>query len=309
MKLLITGGAGFIGSHIADACIAIGHDVTIIDNLSTGVIENINPKAKFINIDIGDEAVSNVFREGNFDILIHHAAQIDVRVSVGNPKFDAHTNIVGSLNLYECCKEFGVKKIIFASSGGAVPGEQEYFPADELHPANPCSPYGISKFTNEKYLFYYKEIYGIDYAVMRYTNVYGPRQNPHGEAGVVAIFAMKMLSGKQPVINGDGKNSRDYVYVGDVARANLLALQPEVSGIYNVSTAVEHDVNFIFRTIKKLTGSDCEEIHVEAKAGEQRRSVCSYEKFLNNHGWKPEVEFAKGLELTVDFFKEKFAAK
>lgn len=305
MNILITGGAGFIASHITDAFVKNGHNVTIIDNLSTGKVENINPNAKFIEMDICSKQVSDVFKEGSFEILCHHAAQIDVRVSVSDPQFDAISNIVGSLNLYEQCREFGVKKIIFASSGGAVPGEQEYFPADELHPANPCSPYGISKLTNEKYLFYYKSVYGIDYVALRYTNVYGPRQNPHGEAGVVAIFAMKMYSGQQPLINGDGMNSRDYVYVGDVVKANLLALQPEVSGIYNVCTAREHDVNYIFRTLKRLTGANCEEIHGPAKAGEQRRSVCSFDKFLKLHGWEPEVDIDSGLEKTAEFFKEK----
>ena len=192
-------------------------------------MENLNPKAKLFEMDIINEKVKEIFRNEKFDMLNHHAAQMDVRFSVNNPIFDAKTNIIGGINLYESAKESGVKKIIFSSTGGAIYGEQDYFPADEEHPLRPCSPYGIAKLANEKYLYYYKDAYGIDYVALRYANVYGPRQNPHGEAGVVAIFANKMLFGKQPVINGDGLNSRDYVFVADVVRANLLALKADVS--------------------------------------------------------------------------------
>ncbi|OGU16103.1 MAG: UDP-glucose 4-epimerase [Ignavibacteria bacterium GWB2_35_12] len=304
MKILVTGGAGFIASHIVDAYINAGLDVFIIDNFSTGRRENVNPKATLIEMDINDEKVDELFKKEKFDIINHHAAQMDVRFSVDNPGFDAATNILGSLNLYESAKNHGVKKIIFASTGGAVYGEQDYFPADENHPTRPCSPYGIAKLANEKYLFYYKEVYGIDHVALRYVNVYGPKQNPHGEAGVVAIFINKMISGSQPIINGDGLNTRDYVYVADVVKANLLALNENVSGIYNVATGIEHDVNFIFRTLKELTKSDCKEIHGEAKAGEQRRSVCTSGKIYKEHGWKPDVLFNEGLSKTVDYFKK-----
>ena len=303
MKIVVTGGAGFIGSHISDAFISNGHDVTIIDNLSTGKIENVNPKAKLLITDINDKKIPDIFLVEKYDILCHQAAQMDVRLSVRDPRFDAQNNIIGSLNLYEAAKESGIKKILFASSGGTVYGEQDYFPADEEHPLRPCSPYGISKMVNEKYLYYYSQVYGIDFVSMRYGNVYGPRQNPHGEAGVVAIFTEKMLSGNQPVINGDGLITRDYIYITDVVRANLLALNDEVSGIYNVTTGLEHDVNFIFGKLKELTGSDCTEYHGEAKAGEQRRAVCSNHKYFDQHGWQPEVPFEEGLKLTVDYFK------
>ncbi|MBI5325183.1 MAG: NAD-dependent epimerase/dehydratase family protein [Ignavibacteriae bacterium] len=233
MKILVTGGAGFIASHITDAYINAGHDVFIIDNFSSGRKENVNHKATLIEMDINDEKVDELFKIEKFDIINHHAAQMDVRFSVDNPRFDATTNILGSLNLYESAKKYGVKKVIFASTGGAVYGEQDYFPADENHPTSPCSPYGIAKLANEKYLFYYKQIFGMEHVIFRYVNVYGPRQNPHGEAGVVAIFINKMLSGNQPVINGDGLNTRDYVFVEDVVKANLLALKSNVSGIYN----------------------------------------------------------------------------
>ncbi len=305
MKILVTGGAGFIGSQIVDAYIEKGHEVVIIDNLSSGKVENVNPSAKLYKKDINDDGINELFLDEKFDIVCHQAAQMDVRVSVDDPFFDARTNVLGSLNIYEACKNSGVKKIIFASSGGTIYGEQESFPASENHPTNPCSPYGITKLMNEKYLFYYREVCGIDFVALRYGNVYGPRQNPHGEAGVVAIFTNKMLSGGQPVINGDGKITRDYVYVGDVVRANLLALSDEMSGSYNVGTGVEIDVNYIFRELKRLTGSDCKEVHGPAKSGEQRRSVISYDKLKNNFGWMPETDFAAGLEKTVEYFKSK----
>ena len=307
MKILVTGGAGFIASHITDAYISAGHEVVIIDNMSTGKNENINPKAKFIELDINDPQISDIFKAEKFDVINHHAAQMDVRVSVNDPKFDAHTNILGSLNLYEAAKDHGVKKIIFASSGGTVYGEQEEFPAKEEHPLRPVSPYGISKLSNEKYLYYYKEVYGIDYAVLRYANVYGPRQNPHGEAGVVAIFAKRMLEGNKAIINGDGKNTRDYVFVDDVVKANVLALNDEMTGEYNIGTGVESDVNYIFSALKELTGSDCEEVHGEAKSGEQKRSVISFEKIYKQNGWKPTVKFKEGLDSTVEFFKGKMS--
>jgi UDP-glucose 4-epimerase len=304
MKILISGGAGFIASNVVDAYINEGHDVFIVDNFSTGRKENVNPKATLIKMDINDEGIPNLFKAERFDILNHHAAQMDVRFSVDNPRSDATTNILGSLNLYESAKKFDVKKIIFASTGGAIYGEQDYFPADENHPTKPCSPYGIAKLANEKYLNYYKEVYGIDFVALRYSNVYGPRQNPHGEAGVVAIFIDKMLTGGQPKINGDGLNTRDYVYVSDVVNANLLALRKDVSGILNVATGIEHDVNYVFKKLKELTGSNCRDVHGEAKSGEQRRSVCSFEKFKNKHSWKPECSFDEGLKETVEYFQE-----
>lgn len=303
MKIAVTGGAGFIASHVSDAFVGQGHEVVVLDNLSTGNISNVSKKAKFIEIDITDEAIIQVFKEEKFDILCHHAAQMNVRLSVDEPKFDAHTNIIGGLNLYQSALETGVKKIVFASTGGAIYGEQDYFPADEEHQLRPCSPYGIAKLANEKYLFYYQEVFGIPYTILRYANIYGPRQNSMGEAGVVAIFASRMLAGQQAIINGDGKNTRDYVYIDDVVRANLLAIKDNVSGIYNVATAKEYDVNYIFRKLKEITVSNCEEMHGEPKKGEQRRSVCSFEKFKKHHGWQPEINIDDGLRRTVEFFR------
>ncbi|MCX7879161.1 MAG: NAD-dependent epimerase/dehydratase family protein [Ignavibacteria bacterium] len=303
MKILVTGGAGFIGSHIVDAYINLGYDVTIVDNLSTGSQKNLNSKARFIKMDINDSIIEELICDEKFDIINHHAAQIDVRISVENPFFDAQTNILASLRIYESAKKSNVKKIIFASSGGTVYGEQIYFPADENHPLLPCSPYGISKLANEKYLFYYKTIHNLDYVALRYSNVYGPRQNPYGEAGVVAIFTKKFLIGEQPIINGDGFNTRDYVYISDVVRANVLALKENVNGSFNIGTGKEHDVNYIFQKLKEITGSNLPKIHGPAKPGEQRRNSLSYEKFYLATGWKPEIDFDEGLKKTVEFFK------
>lgn len=305
MKILVTGGAGFIASHVTDAYINAGHSVVIIDNLSMGVEENINPKAKFYQLDIRDEKVKEIFEQEKFDVVNHHAAQMDVRKSVEDPMFDASVNIVGVLNLLENCKKFEVKKFIFASTGGAIYGEQDYFPADEDHPLRPLSPYGITKLATEKYLFYYEQVFGLPYIVLRYANIYGPRQNPHGEAGVVAIFTKKMLEGEQPHINGDGKQTRDYVFVNDVVHANLLALEYNKSDIFNIGTGIETDVNTLFKEIKKLTNSNCNELHAPAKKGEQLRSVLDTRKIEKVLNWKPQYNIEEGLRLTVEFFKNK----
>lgn len=306
MKILVTGGAGFIGSNIVDALIEKGHDVSVVDDLSSGSIENLNPRAKFYELDIRDQSLEKIFAENHFDVVNHHAAQMDVRKSVADPLFDASVNIVGSLNLLQNSLKYGIKKFIFASTGGAIYGEQDYFPADESHPTRPLSPYGIAKLSVEKYLFYYKVVHGIDHVILRYANIYGPRQNPHGEAGVVAIFVSKMLSGGQPVINGDGKQTRDYTFVGDVVKANLMALDYKGSEIFNIGTGKETDVNYLFAKIRELTQSQCDEKHGEAKAGEQMRSVIDYSKAERMLGWKPTVSLDEGLKVTVEYFKNKF---
>jgi UDP-glucose 4-epimerase len=315
MKVLVTGGAGFIGSHIVDAFIARGDSVTILDNLSSGSTENLNPKAEFIEGDITDgKLVHKIFRERKFEIVNHHAAQLDVRKSVADPVFDCQQNIIGSLNLLEAAKEVGsLKRFMLASTGGAIYGEQDYFPADEKHPTRPISPYGVAKRSIELYLHYYQAVHGIEYVAFRYTNVYGPRQSPHGEAGVVAIFTEKLLDGEECVINGDGSQTRDYVYVGDVVRAHMLALdklkgsdKDDRSSIFNISTATETDVNEIFQILSELTtNGEAKAKHGPSKAGEQQRSVCSYgyvEKIL---GWRPEMTLIEGMRETVDFFQRK----
>jgi UDP-glucose 4-epimerase len=303
MKILVTGGAGFIGSHVTDAYIAAGHQVMVMDDFSSGVQSNINPKARVVRVDIRSEKAKEVFASEKFDVVNHHAAQMDVRRSVTDPVFDAGVNILGTLNLLENCRQFGVKQFIFASTGGAIYGEQDYFPADENHPTRPLSPYGISKLSVEKYLFYYNQVHGLRYAILRYANIYGPRQNPHGEAGVVAIFTTKMLSGGQPVINGDGKQTRDYVFVKDLVRAGVAALDFKNSETINIGTGIETDVNELYRILNQLTGANIREVHAEAKKGEQMRSVLTAEKAFKLCGWKPTVTLEQGLAETVEFFK------
>jgi UDP-glucose 4-epimerase len=304
MKVLVTGGAGFIASHITDAFIEEGHSVFVLDNLSTGFKKNINSEARFIDADIRDRSLSKIFEEEKFDVINHHAAQMDVRRSVADPAFDADVNIIGTINLLQNAVKHSVKKFMFASTGGAVYGEQEYFPADEKHPTSPLSPYGISKMSVEKYLYFYHTQYGLKYSILRYANIYGPRQNPHGEAGVVAIFTRKLLNGEQPVINGDGKQTRDYTFVKDVVKANLLTLNDEESEIYNVGTGKETDVNELFGMINKFTGKGQTEKHGPAMPGEQLRSVITSEKLKQKFDWSPATSIETGLENTVKYFKE-----
>lgn len=303
MKILVTGGAGFIGSNIVDAYIDAGHDVVIVDDLSTGRKRNINPQATFVEMNIIDPAIEGVFQEHRFDVVNHHAAQMDVRRSVEDPIFDAKSNVLGFLNILQSCAKFGTRRVIFASSGGAIYGEQDYFPADEEHKTQPYSPYGITKLVGEKYLFFYDLTYGIKYTALRYANVYGPRQNPHGEAGVVAIFSKMLLSGKQPVINGSGEQTRDYVYVKDVVKANLLALENKESDIFNIGTGIETDVNQLYRALSELTGAHLPEKHGPAKAGEQMRSVVDTAKIQKALGWKADYDLKGGLAETVEYFR------
>lgn len=304
MNILVTGGAGFIASHIVDAYIKEGHNVVIVDNLVTGRKENINPKATFYEMDIRDPKIEELIKKHNIEVINHHAAQMDVRKSVEDPIYDAEINVLGVLNLLEGAKKHKIKKFIFASTGGAIYGEQDYFPADENHPLRPISPYGITKLTTEKYLYYYNVEFNLTYAVLRYANVYGPRQNPHGEAGVVAIFTNKMLKGEKPIINGDGTQTRDFVYVGDVVRANLLALNKIENEIYNIGTGIETDINTLFRIIRNYINPDIPEEHGPAKPGEQKRSCLSYLKIKSALGWEPQVTIEEGLKKTVDYFKK-----
>ncbi len=304
MKILVTGGAGFIASQVADAFINEGHQVLIVDDLSTGFEKNINPKAKFIKANICDLELSKLFEKEKFDLINHHAAQMDVRRSVADPIFDANINILGTINLLKNAVKTGVKKFMFASTGGAVYGEQKYFPADEEHPSNPLSPYGISKLSVEKYLYFYKAQYNLNYTILRYANIYGPRQNPFGEAGVVAIFSSKLLKDELPIINGTGKQTRDYVFVGDVVKANLVTLDDHESEIYNVGTGIETDVNELFGLLNKITGKQREEKHGPAAPGEQMRSVITSDKIFNKFSWRPSTSLEEGLKKTVEFFAQ-----
>lgn len=304
MNILVTGGAGFIGSHIVDAYVKNGHQVVVLDNLTTGRKSNLNPGAVFVQGDIRDPKTAEIFQRYSFDVVNHHAAQMDVRLSVVDPIFDAENNIIGLLNILQNCVKTGVKKVIFASSGGVVYGEQELFPADENHPQRPYCPYGVAKLTGEKYLFYYAITYGIKYTAFRYANVYGPRQNPHGEAGVIAIFLEKLFKQEQAVIYGDGGQTRDFVFVEDVAAANLAALNGADNEILNIGTGVETSIAEIYNHLNELTAAEMPIKYAPAKSGEQRRSVIAVEKAAKVLQWRPRLSLREGLSRTVDFFKE-----
>jgi len=304
LKVLITGGAGFIGSNVADGLLEKSYEVIIIDDLSNGKKENIPEQAKFYKCDIRDKKIHSILKSEKPDIVIHNAAQLSVRISVENPLMDADINIIGGLNVINACNAYNVKKIIFASSGGTVYGEQKYFPADEKHPTNPISPYGVAKLATENYLYYFYKTYGLKYISLRYGNIYGPRQDPYGEAGVVAIFSSKILKGKNPTINGDGLQTRDYVYVGDAVSANLKAIESNFVGPLNIGTAKETNVVELFKILKEVSGKDdIEEVHGPPKEGEQRRCQLSYELAKKVLGWQPEVSIEEGLKLTYNWFK------
>ncbi len=309
MKILVTGGAGFIGSHTADRYREAGHEVVLLDNLSTGDQSNVGPGIRLVVGDVRDrDFVNELFEDEKFDAVNHHAAQLDVRISVADPVFDAEQNIIGSLVLLDAADRTDVERFIFASSGGTVYGEQQVFPADESHPTEPISPYGVAKLAVEKYCGYYRYSGKLKTAILRYTNIYGPRQSAAGEAGVVAIFCTKMLIGEGPTINGSGEQTRDYVYVGDVAEANLRALEyldDHDHGVFNVATNTEVTVNELFGHLNRLAGGDFSELHGPAKPGEQFRSVCSYDHAAKELGWKPTVSIEEGLERTFSFFREK----
>jgi UDP-glucose 4-epimerase len=303
VRILVTGGAGFIGSHVVEAYITAGHEVFVVDDLSTGKAEQVHPQAHFLRADIQDAVVRRLMVQERIEVLNHHAAQMDVRRSVADPLFDARVNILGLLNVLEGAREAGTKKVLFASSGGTVYGEQEIFPAPEDHPTRPISPYGVSKRAGEHYLYFYQVQYGLPYIALRYANVYGPRQDPHGEAGVVAIFTSRLLSGVQPIINGDGKQTRDYVFVSDVARANLAALHATYTGPLNIGTGIETDVNQLFYALRALIDPAVPEVHGPAKPGEQRRSVLAWDRAATVLGWRPQVPLADGLQQTVAYFR------
>ena len=306
MPTLVTGGAGFIGSHVVDALIDRGHDVHIIDDMSGGREENVAGNATLHRLDIRSEDVDDLWREHRFDTMYHLAAQMDVRKSVADPSYDADVNVRGLLNLMEAGRQNGLQRVIFSSTGGAIYGEPAYVPQDEQHPLQPVSPYGITKLCSEKYLYFYHASYGIESVSLRYGNVYGPRQNPHGEAGVVAIFAERMLRGDQPIIHGDGKQTRDYVHVADVVRANMEALNVPGSRVINIGTGVETDVNELFRILRDTLAPDMPEEHGPAKPGEQQRSVLAFERARRVLGWSPGIDVRTGLRETAEWFAERF---
>jgi UDP-glucose 4-epimerase len=301
----VTGGAGFIGSHVAEAFLAQGRRVLILDNLSGGRRENVPPGAELHVLDIRSKEAAELVRESGIEILVHHAAQMDVRRSVEDPIFDADVNVLGSLNMAEAARRGGVRQILFASTGGAIYGEQDYFPADEKHPARPVSPYGISKRSFELYLFYYSVTYGLDATCLRYANVYGERQYPHGEAGVVAIFLNRLLAGEAPTINGEGLQTRDYVHVSDVVRANVAAAGRPGYHIYNVGTGVETSVVDLYKEIARSLGSDLQAKHGPAKQGEQQRSVVDGGLGRRELGLPRPIPLSEGVARTAAWFRER----
>lgn len=303
MRILVTGGAGFIGSHVVELLLSRGHEVAVVDDLSSGKRENIPKGAQFYELDIRT-GCSEAFREFRPNALCHQAAQMDVRRSVREPDFDADTNILGTVRLLQSCVEHEVRRVVFASTGGAIYGEQNAFPAPENHPQYPISPYGVSKLTGERYLHFYSVQYNISYAALRYANVYGPRQDPHGEAGVVAIFAGNLATGRSSTINGSGEQTRDYVYVGDVARANILALENAApSGAYNIGTGTETSVSDLYERMRRLSRKALLPEYGPAKPGEQLRSCVDASKAARLLSWKPEVDPASGLTETLRFFE------
>ena len=302
MRILVTGGAGFIGSNVADRFVALGHDVAVFDNLSSGFREFVPAKAAFYEGDLADaSAVERAIGDFKPEIVDHHAAQIDVRKSVSDPVFDARVNILGSIGMLQACTKHGVRKVVYASTGGALYGEGRQLPATEDHPVNPEAPYGASKHTVEHYLYIWRLLHGLDYTVLRYPNVYGPRQNPHGEAGVNAIFIGLMLTGKRPRIFGDGNAVRDYLYVDDVVEGNVLALGQGSGEMVNLGTGVGTSVNDIVRELKVITGFGEDPIYDPARAGEVQRIYLDASRAKRVLGWAPGIAFAEGLRRTVEW--------
>lgn len=303
MKVLVTGGAGFIGSHVCDEFLRAGHEVIALDNLSSGRRENLDPRVRLAVLDIRSPEAAALIRSERPQVLCHLAAQMDVRRSVEDPRFDADANILGMLNLLEAARASGVKKVLFSSTGGAIYGEQDVFPAPESHATRPVSPYGVSKASGELYLGYYLAQYGLQYVALRYANVYGPRQNPHGEAGVVAIFSQRLVAGRECTIYGDGGQTRDFVFGPDVARANLLACEKDFVGAVNIGTGIETDINRLYELLAGAAGANLRALHAPGKPGEQRRSCIDPGLARKVLGWEPSVGLAEGLRRTLEYFR------
>ena len=303
MKVLFTGGAGFIGSNVVDALIHLGHEVVVVDNISSGFRRNLNRDIKFYRINIRSNKLSDIFEIERPDVVNHHAAQINVRKSADDPVADAEHNILGSLNVITNCILFGVKRMIYASSGGAVYGDVQYIPADENHPVNPVSQYGVSKHTVEHYLYLYNTLYGLNYVILRYANVYGPRQNPFGEAGVVAIFATQMLNNQQPTIFGKGDKTRDYVYISDIVDANIMALQRGDNSILNIGTGVETSDREIFDTLADVLGYKGSPIYAPVRKGEVYRICLECSKAREKLGWSPMISLKEGIARSADYYR------
>ncbi len=309
-RVLVTGGAGFIGSHVAEAYLGRGDDVWIVDDLSSGKRSNVPEGAQFVEMDVSDSTLPDLFRDVRFDLVSHHAAQIDVRASVADPRADAHTNVLGLINVAESCRTVGTSRVIFVSSGGVIYGEPEHRPTGEREPKDPRSPYGVTKLAGEFYLNYYRKVHGIEYVSLRYSNVYGPRQDPHGEAGVIAIFSQRLLSGEPLIIFGDGEQTRDYVYVKDVVSANMRASDLSLGEnsdmdevAFNVGTGVGTTVNRLADTLEEIAGVRPGREYRSERVGELRHSTldCSA---LKTRGWAPKFALRDGLRDTYEFIAE-----
>ncbi|MGH4119470.1 NAD-dependent epimerase/dehydratase family protein [Clostridium sp.] len=303
MRVLVTGGAGFIASHIVDGLIELNHHVCIVDNLSAGNEKNINKEATFYKCDITEmDRLKLVFEVERPEVVIHHAAQIDIQTSLKKPAFDAENNIVGTINILECCREYGVRKLIYPSSA-AVYGEPKYLPVDENHPVEPISFYGISKHTPEHYIKIYAQLYGFNYTIFRYANVYGVRQDPKGEGGVVSIFVDKLLNNETPFIFGDGEQTRDFIYVKDIARANILALHKGNNELMNISTNKAITVNELYKVMKDISRSKVDVIHKEERKGDILYSYLDNKRAEEKLGWKVEFSMEDGIKETLKYYK------
>ena len=306
MKVLVTGGAGFIASHLVDRLVAEGHRVVVVDNLSAGRRENVNPKALFYEVDICDAvSLEEVFEKEKPEVVDHHAAHVNVRKSVEMPAYDANINILGSLNLCELSKQYQIKKFIYVSTGGAVYGEPKVLPVKETCPVEPLSQYGVSKHTVEHYLYIFHKLYGLNFTILRYPNVYGPRQSPHGEAGVVAIFSELLLQNIRPTIFGDGSKTRDYVYVDDIINANMIVLNNVGNGeIYNLGWGKEISDLEVFHTVRRALASDIEPIFGEKRPGEIDHISLDSSKAMEKLTWNPKVTFGEGIKLTTQYYQK-----
>lgn len=308
MRALVTGGAGFIGSTLVDALLAGDNHVTVVDDLSRGRREQVDPAAELHALDIVSDAFADVVAAARPDVIFHLAAQIDVRRSVAEPMLDTRINVLGTVNVLEAAVRAGVRRVVFASSGGALYGDTDVLPTPESHPCTPASAYGAAKLAGESYGSVFSQVHGLEFVALRYANVYGPRQDPHGEAGVVAIFAERLLDGREAVVNGDGGQTRDYVHVDDVVSANLRAAQTTTLGAYNIGTGRACDVNELYLHIARAAGTSAAPRHGPGKPGEQRRSMLDITRAADLLDWRPRVPLEEGLSATVAWFAERSGA-